>query len=163
MDRRTAWPMRMATHSAWIVSLLTVVAGCQGRGTSTPTAPIAEDAPDAPTAAVGFPPLTGPGRIYSFSALTPPYILDDAVEYTKASRYALYDDGSFAIQSSDTGPELTGAYTETDGVVSFHWQASNTAGPWEATGTLTGDSLAVTYNIVMWLVGFMDAVYALAP
>ena len=50
-----------------------------------------------------------------------------------------------------------------NGVLVFQWEGGSTAGSWEATGTLQGNSLTVHYNRIMQLTDFEDAVYALMP
>ena len=83
--------------------------------------------------------------------------------YTLASRFVLYDSGTFALQyaSGSLTPEYRGTYTETDGQVMFTWEGWSAAGAWGATGVLTRDSLAVTYNLIMMMSDFEDASYTL--
>lgn len=79
-----------------------------------------------------------------------------------ASRYVLYDDGSFALQySSANYPffEYLGRYFGADGDFSFQFDAWNLAGPWEAAATVTEETLTVRYNIIMQLADFEDGVY----
>src|SRR5262245_61807059 len=128
-------------------------------GTDRPTAPTVSTArppvvmgPSGPT---GFPPVVRPARIFTFNrALSYP-----VREFTVNSRYVLYDDGSFALQYSSIGGEYLGTYQDTNGVLTFRWQGWSIAGPWGATGSLQGDSLAVKYNDIMTLSDFEDAVY----
>ncbi|MEJ7758602.1 MAG: hypothetical protein WKF55_03300 [Gemmatimonadaceae bacterium] len=79
-----------------------------------------------------------------------------------ASRYILYEDGALGLQFSSARFgffEYPGKYSRADSLITFNFNGSNTAGPWEATGTLRGDSLSVRYNFVMGLADFMDGVY----
>jgi hypothetical protein len=57
--------------------------------------------------------------------------------------------------------EYRGRYSLTDGVIAFDWEGWSTAGPWGATGTLTGDSLTVQYNFIMQMTDFEDALYVI--
>jgi Tol biopolymer transport system component len=103
-----------------------------------------------------FPPVSGPARIYKrvTEHRHPPGAL---------SRYVLYDDSTFALQYLGPTGEYTGRYSRTGSAVDFSFDGWSTAGPWEATGFLHGDSLVVEYNIVMWLSDFEDGVYRLEP
>jgi hypothetical protein len=79
-----------------------------------------------------------------------------------ASRYVLYDDGTFALlfptlQNGD----LRGRYREASGSITFDfdWNAQ-VAG---ATGVLDGNSMTVTYNQVMYMSDFENGVYVRVP
>jgi hypothetical protein len=126
-------------------------------------------APSAPTAPTSQPvrPTTGPGpsgqpvqgaRVFVYASAR-----HSVAAYTLASRFVLYDNGTFALQyaSGSLTPEYRGTYTETDGQVMFTWEGWSVAGPWGATGVLTRDSLAVTYNFIMIMSDFEDATYTL--
>jgi hypothetical protein len=79
-----------------------------------------------------------------------------------ASRYVLYDDGTFALQySSANFPffEYHGTYSGNNGRIDFDWEGWSTTGPWGATGTLTEDSLSVKYNFIMLMSDFEDGAY----
>jgi hypothetical protein len=54
-----------------------------------------------------------------------------------------------------------GGYEQVNGVITFEWEGWNVAGPWGATGTLSGDVLTVRYNEIMLQTDFEDAVYVL--
>jgi hypothetical protein len=82
-------------------------------------------------------------------------------DYTKQSRFVLYDNGGFVLKYVALGLEYRGRYTDAGGVITFDWEGWSTAGEWGATGTLKGDSLTVQYNLIMQLTDFEDAVYAL--
>jgi hypothetical protein len=43
--------------------------------------------------------------------------------------------------------------------IAFDFDAENSAGPWEAHGTLEGGVLTVEYNIVAWLADFRPGAY----
>jgi hypothetical protein len=141
-----------------VVSVLLVVATSCG-GNDHPTAPSVTNppraqAPAAPIATPGFPPVVKPARVFAFDHQLTYAVMD----YTKGSRFVLYDDGTFALQYT-RGFEYLGTYTTVNGVVTFAWQGTSTAGPWAANGSLQGDALSVTYNLIMSLSDFEDAVY----
>jgi hypothetical protein len=79
--------------------------------------------------------------------------------YTKESRFVLYDNGAFVLQYVGLGGGYRGGYTEANGVIVFEWEGWSAAGPWGATGTVKGDSLTVQYNLIMQLTDFEDAAY----
>jgi len=74
-----------------------------------------------------------------------------------SSRYVLYDDSTFALEFT-TGVYL-GRYRRTDSRIVFSWEGWSTMGPWGAEATLRGDSLKVTYNVVMAMSDFVDGTY----
>jgi hypothetical protein len=116
--------------------------------------------PTATGAVAPSPPAPGPGptdssgaRVFGF--VSSPY---PAVQgYTAGSRYVLYRDGAFVLQYPHV--EYRGRYTETEGRINFEWDGWSVAGPWGATGVLSGDSLSVSYNIIMVMSDFEDALY----
>jgi hypothetical protein len=84
--------------------------------------------------------------------------------YTTTSRYILYDDSSFVLQYDHNGGfEYRGSYIKVDSLITFNWEGWSTAGPWGAIGTLRGDTLTVSYNTIMALSGFEDAIYLRKP
>jgi hypothetical protein len=122
-------------------------------GRSTPAAPTASSQGTA-VPSTNFPALSGLSRTFTFDhELT--YRLSD---YTKQSRFVLYDNGAFALQYASRG-EYRGAYTESNGVITFQWEGWSISGPWGATGTLKDGLLTVQYNLIMQLTDFEDAVY----
>jgi hypothetical protein len=131
-------------------------------GRSSPTAPTAiGQSPTVPSTPApspsNFPPLSGLSRTFTFNhELT--YHLTD---YTKQSRFVLYDNGAFVLQYVSLAGEYRGGYTESNGVITFQWEGWSIAGPWGATGTLKDGSLTVQYNLIMQLSDFEDAVYGL--
>lgn len=109
-------------------------------------------------AAVTFPEVSRPARVYV--AVSSPYYPMHGSPL--ASRYVLYDDGTFALQySSAKFPffEYRGAYKEANTLITFEWEGWSLAGPWGATGALADDSLTVGYNLIMQLSDFEDGVY----
>ena len=88
------------------------------------------------------------------------------------SRYVLHQDSTFALQylKAPDGPccrwdffEYTGRYARVNASIRLDFGGSSQAGEWLATGTIQGDSLVVTYNLVMVLSDFEDGVYRLVP
>ena len=123
---------------------------------AAPVETVPAPAPQPPT---NFPPLSGPSRTFNFDH----GLFDFVRDYTSNSRFVLYDNGAFALQyfSLVEGDGYRGRYTETNGVIDFDWEGWSNAGPWDAIGTLTGDSLTVQYNIIMQMTDFENAVYVL--
>jgi hypothetical protein len=103
--------------------------------------------------------LSGASRTFVYGGAPSDPVGND----TKASRFVLYDNGAFVLQYVALSAQYRGKYTEANGVISFEWEGWSVAGPWGATGTLNGDSLAVHYNSVMQWTDFQDAVYTLVP
>jgi hypothetical protein len=102
--------------------------------------------------------LSGSSRTFNF-ARELSYRVSD---YTKASRFVLYDNGAFALQYVGVA-DYRGGYTEANGVIAFEWEGWSVAGPWGAIGTVKADSLTVQYNLIMQHTDFEDAVYTLMP
>jgi len=85
---------------------------------------------------------------------------------TLSERYILLSNGKFRLQfvSGNYGTfEYLGRYHSSGSTISFAFDGSNRAGPWDAVGTLRGDSLLVQYNPVMSLADFEDAVFVRSP
>ena len=115
-------------------------------------------------ASPGFPTLSKSGDIYneSNSIYAASYAYQGG---SLVSRYVLYQDGTFALQfvSGTSGFfEYPGTYTREGTVVTFAWQGWSTAGPWGSSATLDGDSLTVTYNIIMLMTDFENGRYVKA-
>jgi hypothetical protein len=106
--------------------------------------------------------LSGPSRTFAYDHVLTDYVDD----YTKNSRFVLYDNGAFVLQSTAVTPSgggyppLSGAYTVANGIITLTWNVQDT---WIATGPLSGNSLTVRYNDRMIGASFYDAVYVLAP
>ena len=104
--------------------------------------------------------MSGPSRTFVFDRELS-YPVSDS---TKRSRFVLYDNSAFVLQvggAAGSSNGYRGRYTDANGVVTFEWEGWSAAGPWGATGTLTGDALTVRYNVIMQLTDFEDAVYVL--
>jgi hypothetical protein len=107
-----------------------------------------------------FPPVSRPARIYV--AVDWPYYPMHGSPL--ASRYVLYEDGTFALQYASAKYrffEYRGAYKEADGLITFdfEWRGRIVEGSRDATGTLSGDSLTVRYVETMQHADFLDGVY----
>ncbi len=152
-----------AIRAGAVVPLCLLAFGCAAQ---SPVAPAARETggasvtPQTTTQCVAqFPTPTKPARIYvatgclSYSSHASPV----------ASRYVLYDDGTFGLQySSVSYPffEYRGTYHQNaGGHVSFNWEGWSAAGPWGATGELTEELLTVEYNLIMQLSDFVDGVF----
>jgi len=107
-------------------------------------------------------PTGGPARVFDYASAAAP-----VGNYTRASRFVLYDNGTFELQyfypSSGYIGAYSGRYSQRDTAIDFDWDGWSTAGPWGATGSVDGSSLAVHYNLIMQLTDFEDAVYVLTP
>ena len=82
------------------------------------------------------------------------------------ARYVFYADGTFGLQFSSARAgffEYRGRYTRTDARITFDWDGWSIAGPWGATGTLSGDTLRVEYNTIMQATDFVDGMYVRVP
>ena len=123
----------------------------------------------APTSPTSQPvrPATGPGPLGQPVQGARVFVYASApravAAYTLASRFVLFDNGTFALQYASGSPtaEYGGTYTETDGQLKFDFEGWSVAGSWGATAVLTRDSLTVTYNVIMMLSDFEAATYTL--
>ena len=134
--------------------LMTIIASCGKEklevlnSTNQPTSPA--------TNQTSFPPVSGPARIFNFVSQSSYEVRG----YTTRSRYVIYDNGAFGLQYGDNGGfEYRGRYKQVSNTLIFEWEGWSSAGPWGATGTLRGDTLAVAYNIIMEMTDFENAVY----
>jgi hypothetical protein len=149
------------------------LSACGGGGSNPEPVAVIPQAASAPSSGASQPstapvlvswptPTGGPARIFDYASAAAP-----VSDYTRASRFVFYDNGTFQLQYADpsSGRILAywGNYGEAGGAVNFDWLASSIAGSWGATGTLDVTSLTVQYNLIMALSGFDDAVYVLAP
>jgi hypothetical protein len=152
--------MTTVLRSAALVALLVLASGCADAGTPTaPSAPIGQPAPPSS----GFPAVSRPARIYLFAAELS-YPVSD---WTRRSRYVLYDDGAFTLQflgSAAPAEGYRGTYTQSNGRITLYWESNQRSLlPWRpAAAEISGDSLAVTYDAIMTLDDFEDAVYMLS-
>jgi hypothetical protein len=145
-----------------VVVLFVLCAACGKAGLTSPTEisqPPALPSP-IPPPATKFPPLSGPSRTFVFDRELSYRVSD----YTKKSRFVLYDNGAFVLYYVSLGDGgYRGGYEDANGVIAFEWEGWSSAGPWGATGTIKGDSLTVQYNQIMQFTDFEDAVYVRIP
>jgi hypothetical protein len=144
--------MLMIVRRGVLAGLVLFLTAC---GAHEPTAPSAISQPPQ----TNFPPLSGPSRSFTFDHEVTYQVSD----YTKQSRFVLYDDGAFVLQYVSLRGEYRGDYTGSNGVITFEWEGWSSAGPWGATGALKDGSLTLHYNVIMQLTDFEDAVYRLTP
>jgi hypothetical protein len=149
------------TLAAGVTIVLAVA--CGSAAPTSPTSPTAVTAAATvtsppPASTSRFPPESGPFRTFVFDR----ELSHPVAEYTRKSRFLLYDNGAFVLDYQGLGLRYRGAYRESEGVVTFEWEGWSAAGPWGATATATGDSLTVRFNVIMQLTDFEDAVYALS-
>lgn len=139
-----------------VVTCALVSSGCEA--STSPELPNGTEA-DGPAA---FPELSRPGDVYV--EVEPIYSeLDQGA--TLVSRYVLYDHGTFVLQmvSGRHGAlEYAGRYAISGSSIALDFDAENSAGSWEAQGTLKGGMLTVGYNIVAWLADFRPGAYVLS-
>ncbi len=134
---------------------------------SDPALPTAPTPPAASAAAAAPQPPRNPPAFPDVSRAARVYLAADwpASTYhggSLASRYVLYDDGTFTLQyASPNYPffEYRGRYIEADGVITFHWDGWSVAGSWGARGPITPERLVVHYNEIMTMSDFVDGVY----
>ena len=146
-----------------VVPLLAFATACTGSAPPTAPTPTAAASPAPtpdPTAFKGtFPSISAPARVF-VGLVNDPY--SPMHGSPLASRYVLYDDGTFALQYSSVNHpffEFRGSYTEANAVVTFEWGRWSAGTPWGASGSLTGDTLTVRYNEIMLLTDFVDGVF----
>jgi hypothetical protein len=135
-----------------VVVLLVLCTACGGSSPTSPRPP-ASPSPTPPSPS-NFPPLSGPSRTFTFDHELSYPVRD----YTKNSRFVLYENGAFVLQYVGR-TEYRGRYTQANGDITFEWEGWSVAGPWGATGSLSDGTLSIRYNLIMGLSDFEDAVY----
>ena len=117
--------------------------------------------PAPPRTPITFPPLSGPSRTFVFDRQLAYPVRD----YTKQSRFVLFDNGAFLLDYPSNGGRLPGQYRATDGVLMFlfQFQGRTESEAWsDATGRLQGDSLTIEFNQEMQMSDYENAVYVLS-
>lgn len=149
-----------------LVTLLVASASCGGSGPTSPSVRNELTASPSPTPppARNFPPLSGASQIFTFDHELSHRVSD----YTKQSRFVLYDNGAFVLEYANLPicncrGTYRGGYTQANGIITLEWEGWSIAGPWGATGTLNGDTLTVRYDLIMALSDFEDAAYVRTP
>ena len=145
-----------AVHSGALVALLVLATGCGNTilpAAPTPTNSRADSTlPPARGEPPAFPAVSRPARIYVGVDL-PYYPMHGS---PLASRYVLYDDGTFALQSASANYpflELLGTYQAANDLITFYGFDDK----WR--GSVSDDSLAVRYTERMHHADFLDGVY----
>jgi hypothetical protein len=159
INRNRGVTMSTGVARGALVSLVLLSIACGGSTPSAPTPTSQSTAVPSPTPPppLNVPPLSGPSRTFTFDH----DLAHPLSDYTTKSRFALYDNGGFALEYVSLGIEYHGRYTESNGVITFQWEGWSIAGAWAATGTLNNGALTVQYNSIMRLSDFEDAVYRL--
>jgi hypothetical protein len=155
--------MNTTVRRSAVVVFLAFAVACGRSGPTSPSGPSQPTAPpSSPTPPQGpnLPPLSGPSRTFIFDRELSYRVSD----YTRHSRFVLYDNGAFVLQFPSLGEGgARGEYQDANGDIMFDWEGWSSAGAWGASGTLNGGSLTVKYNEIMHLTDFEDAVYVLMP
>lgn len=157
--------MNTTVRRAAAIVLPMLLAACGSSAPTSPTATSLARFQGAQPPPANFPPLSGPSRTFVFERELSNYVND----YTRHSRFVLYDNGAFELQypPSQYGPGLYGGeYQNADGVIGFLFEfegRSVGAAFNDATGTLKGDSLTVQYDWNMRMADFEDGVYVQMP
>ena len=160
-----------------VVVLLVFSVACGSLGPTSPSGTSQPPSlPSPPRPPIDFPPSSGPSRTFIFDGeltnllrYTDPNWGLDVSDYTKKSRFVLYDNGAFGLHYPSIGEggyEYRGQYQNANGVIMFlfKFQGRSVGTPWEdATGTLKSDSLTVQYSEGMQHADFENAVYVLLP
>ena len=155
----------LLSHAVRLGALIFLTTGCvDGTQSSRPSAaaPVTPAIPPQLTPPPAFPPLSRSGTIYR----APDSLYDLFANYHQsqlASRYVLYDGGTFGLQfvsARFSFFEYAGHYSSMDSVLTFTFDGDSR---WQATATMRGDSLVVTYNLMASLSDFLDGVYVRSP
>ena len=108
-----------------------------------------------------FPTVSSTAAIYD----GPKGLYDELAAYHGSllpTRYVLFSDSTFQLQFASFRFGIfsyAGRYSRSDSLITYIWEGWSTAGPWGATGTLRGDTLAVRYNMIMMMTDFIDGDY----
>ena len=148
-----------------VVVLLMLSAACGSSGPTSPTGTNQPPGPSRPSSPpkISFPPLSGPSRTFVFDRELSYAVRD----FTRQSRFVLYENGAFGLYYPTIAYVYRGAYQGANGVLMFRFDSSTGRSvdePWDdATGTLKGDSLTLEYDDIMQHADFENAVYVLTP
>jgi hypothetical protein len=169
LSSRVTQELRVVAVSLFAAAL----SACGGGGSNAEPVAVVDQVASAPASRTSQPssapipvgwakPTGGPARVFDYASAA-----TAVADYTRASRFVLYDNGTFQLQAVDmsSGNVMVwaGRYAVAGAVVNFDWDGTSAAGPWGATGTLEGNSLTVQYNLIMQLTDFENAVYVLTP
>ena len=79
------------------------------------------------------------------------------------TRYVLFSDSTFQLQFASFRFGVvtsSGRYSRTNTTINFSWVIGG-GPPWDAVGTLRGDTLDVRYSLNMQMSDFIDGAYVL--
>jgi hypothetical protein len=144
-------------------ALIVLSGACNSPEHVVAPSPLPTPPPTTAPAPPPLPPAIGPARAYSFKTS-----LDVPVrDFTKSSRYVLYDSGAFSLRYEALGEgAYTGSYRQEDRRIFFDFGADgrhSQGGQSEAIGTLNGESLEVRYSDQMVHSDFENAIYVRSP
>ncbi len=156
--------MTAMVRGGTLVGLLVFSVACDAQRPTLPssfyssTAPTPPITPPTPPARPPAPPVSGPSTSYSFSGPLEHPVSD----FTKMSRYVLYNSGAFSLRyEGPVAGELVGSYRQEAERIIFDFGADGISfdrQP-EAIGTLNGDVLEVRYSDTLKQSDFEDAAY----
>ena len=154
----------MRTSACTIVLVALLCAACSDatlgpQHSDLPKVPVGPPSPAAPAASSSCGLVAGPARVYNFSSE-----LEFRVrEFTRQSRFVLYENGTFVLEYASPIGQYCGRYTESNGAITFTWDGWSTAGEWGAKGIVKDRAMTVTYNSIMMMSDFEDAIYSRIP
>ena len=96
----------------------------------------------------------------------PEHLYDLFISYHGSSlptRYVLFSDSTFHLQFASLRfgvVTYAGRYSRTETTINFSWVTGG-GPPWDAVGTLQGDTLHIRYSMNMLMSAFIDGVYVL--
>ena len=164
---------RGAMTRGLILTLVSASLGCSDISTAGPTygplpqPPAPPAAPPAsPPSPVGSPPpfptVSNANAIY----VGPENLYDAFMSHHGSSlptRYVLFSDSTFQLQFASFRFGVvtsSGRYSRTSTTINFSWVIGG-GPPWDAVGTLRGDTLDVRYSLNMQMSDFIDGAYVL--
>ena len=168
----------MKPHGAITRGLITIVATASVGCSDMPTAgPASGPLPQPPAPPSAPPPTPQPSPVGSpppFPAVSnasaiyvgPEHLYDVFKAYHGSSlptRYVLFSDSTFRLQFASYRfgvVTYAGRYSRTDTAINFSWETGG-GPPWDAVGTLRGDTLDIRYSINMLMSDFIDGAYVL--
>ena len=166
---------RKTIASGAIIILANASLGCSDLPTAGPTYGPLPQTPAPPTAPPTTPPPSPVGSPPPFPAVSnasaiyvgPEHLYDASISYNGSSlltRYVLFADSTFQLQFASFRFGVvtsTGQYSRTASTISFSWVIGG-GPPWDAVGTVRGDTLDIRYSINMQMADFIDGAYVLS-
>ncbi len=157
--------MTAMVRGGTLVGLLVFSVACDAQRPTAPSVFLTRSStvpppitPPTPPARPTVPPLTGPSTSYDFSGPLEHPVSD----FTKTSRYVLYNSGAFSLRyEGPVAGELVGSYRQEAERIIFDFGADGISfdrQP-EAIGTLNGDVLEVRYSDTLKQSDFENAAY----